>query len=312
MPSISPPLAPSRLAVVLGTWNRLDSLRRCLASIARETRTAFVVHVTDAGSTDGTVEFLRAEMAAGRLVAHLVGKKIGQAQALNAVFAQLATPYVCWLSDDNEVVGGGLDVAVRTLETEERVGLVALKVRDVEGPFVEAPYIGGVSSAGVLNVNQGMLPARVLRVLGGFSEAFVDYGIDPDLTARVLFGGWKIVYTRQVCLHHYRQWADERDPAGQAVLQAKHDRYYRLYDQLYGARGGRGPGHWWWRQRRRLWERHSGFIKSLPWLCGESSLLRMNARDWMNLLKARYIRLSDPLWTWEKPFHLVQDASDHF
>ena len=46
-------MAP-RLSVVLGTYNRLHSLKRCLDSIQAQTSTPFVIHVTDAGSTDGT------------------------------------------------------------------------------------------------------------------------------------------------------------------------------------------------------------------------------------------------------------------
>ena len=68
----------------------------------------------------------------------LVGERLGQARAYNDVFATLDTPYVVWISDDNEVVNHGLDVAVDILERLPRVGMVGVKVKDVEGPFVEA------------------------------------------------------------------------------------------------------------------------------------------------------------------------------
>src|SRR5581483_5933201 len=93
---------PPRLSVVLGTYNRLDDLKRCIDSVFAQTRTPTVVYVTDAGSTDGTVEYLQS-IASERLVPLLVGKKLGQARAYNDVFFALDTPYVVWISDDNEI-----------------------------------------------------------------------------------------------------------------------------------------------------------------------------------------------------------------
>lgn len=43
------------LSIVVGTYNQI---RICIESIARETQTPYTLHVTDAGSTDGTVEYL--------------------------------------------------------------------------------------------------------------------------------------------------------------------------------------------------------------------------------------------------------------
>ena len=40
------------LSVVLGTYNRLDQLKRCVESIFLETNIAVKVYITDAGSTD--------------------------------------------------------------------------------------------------------------------------------------------------------------------------------------------------------------------------------------------------------------------
>ena len=75
--------------------------------------------------------------------------------------------------------------------------MVGLKVRDVGGPSVAAPYIGGISPIGILNVNQGLLRTDFLRKVGSFSETFGFYGIDPGLTAMVLYSGHDVVYTKK-------------------------------------------------------------------------------------------------------------------
>src|SRR5215217_5155079 len=110
----------ARLSVVVGTYNRLSSLKRCVESVFAQTRTPAILYVTDAGSTDGTVEYLQ-QIASDRVIPILVGQRLGQARAYNDVFAIVRTPYVAWISDDNEIVNHGLDVAVEILDTLPKV-----------------------------------------------------------------------------------------------------------------------------------------------------------------------------------------------
>ena len=295
----------ARLSVVLGTFNRLESLQRCLGSVLARTTTPVIVHVTDAGSTDGTEEYLRS-LDDGRVRILLVGRKLGQARAYNDIFRIVDTPYVAWLSDDNEVVDAGLDAAVRILDRQPRVGMVALKTKDVQGPFLGSVYLGGVSEIGVLNVNQGMLRTQVLGEVGGFSETFGFYGIDPDLTAKVLYAGHDIVYTRQVALHHYRDWAMQAGTPEQAELARHHALSLELYRRKWGALA-EGAGAW--RAKRRFW----AWLKTrLRGRYDENStrpVLGGLWRDWNNVFLARHIRLFDPWLTAGRDFHLRQRAA---
>jgi GT2 family glycosyltransferase len=289
---------PPKLAIVLGTYNRLDSLKRCIESIFDQTQTPFVLHVTDAGSTDGTIPYLES-LASERLVPILVGERLGQARAYNDVFTTVQAPYVVWLSDDNEIVQQGLDAAVGILDELPRVGMVAVKMRDTEGPSVEAPYLGAVSSIGVLNVNQGMLRTPVLQAVGGFSERFRDYGIDPDLTAKVLFSGWDVAYTRVVGILHHRAWSD--GSAASAAQRARQQGYVKLYHQKWGTYAPPDPI---WRARRLAWR---AFQKAtgLP-LNSSQRILGLSSRDWCNVLTGRYISPLDPFLTRGKAYHLLQ------
>jgi GT2 family glycosyltransferase len=289
-----------RLAIVLGTYNRLDSLKRCAESVFAETRTPAILYITDAGSTDGTVEYLRS-VASERIVPILVGERLGQARAYNDVFATVQATYVVWISDDNEIVNGGLDEAVEILDRQPRVGMVAVKMRDVEGPSVDAPYLGAVSSIGILNVNQGMLRTPVLQAVGGFSERFRDYGIDPDLTAKVLFSGWDVAYTRVVGIHHHRAWADGSE-AG-AAQRARQQGYVTLYDLKWGHFAPPDPV---WKLRRFAWRAFQK-VTGLP-LNSSRRVLGLSSRDWCNVLTGRYISPLDPLLTRGQPYHLLQRA----
>jgi GT2 family glycosyltransferase len=277
-------------------------VKRAVESVLRETTTRVRIYVADAGSTDGTIKYLQS-IAGESVVPVLAGRKLGQAKAYNDIFKTIETPYVAWLSDDNEVVNNGLDLAVRILDEDPRIGMVGLKVKDVQGPFVHAPYIGGVSEVGILNVNQGLLRTQVLRDVGYFSETFGFYGIDPDLTAKVLLSGHDIVYTKRVALHHYRDWADDPSSSAYVALTDNQQRSLRLYRQKYHAIL---PRNRYWETKQRLW-------KSLwPKLCARfqpaptASFLGAIPRDWENIFYGRHISLFDSLIHWRDDYHLRQ------
>lgn len=286
------------LSVVVGTLNRRDRLRECVESIVRDASIPIKIYVTDAGSTDGTIEYLRG-IESETISVTLHQKKLGQAKAYNEIFARIRTPYVCWLSDDNVVVDHGLERAVRILDTNPLIGMVGLKVKDMQGPFSGEPYIGGISEVGILNVNQGVLRTEILQRLGGFSEEFMDYGIDPDLTARVLYSGHDIVYTKDVAILHWRDWGEAEVLRAQ---MAKQERYKALYREKYLRDEAQRYGSW-------VLFRFVGGTKRVlirfSWLLGGSRIERW-ARDWYNIILGRYISPLDSLRSVDKEYHLLQ------
>lgn len=297
-----------KLSIVLGTYNRLQLLQQTITSIQQQTITPFKIYITDAGSTDGTIEYLKS-IASETIIPIFVGEKLGQAKAYNDVFKIVDTPYVCWLSDDNVVVNGGLDIAVKILDENPNIGMVALKTRDRQGPFVDAPYIGGVSAIGILNVNQGVLRTPILKQVGGFSETFRDYGIDPDLTAKVLFSGHDIVYTKEIAIHHYRNWeSDTNSPEYQQMME-KQKKYKEIYWQKYSQYGGSDL---FWELKKILWafiRRGLGIQKYLN--SDRPIFLNLITRDWHNIMLGRYIKITEPISTINKPYHLIQHCPSY-
>jgi GT2 family glycosyltransferase len=291
-----------KLSVVLGTCNRHAQLQACIESIFDQTTTKVCVYVTDAGSTDGTIEYLES-VKSERLFPILMGTRLGQAKAYNQVFARIESPYVCWLSDDNVIANGGLDVATRILDENQRIGMVGLKVKDMTGPFVDAPYIGGVSSIGILNVNQGLLRTTILKEVGGFSEGFRDYGIDPDLTAKVIFSGYQVCYTREVAIHHYRNWSVDRSSEDYHRQMQRQEVYLELYDKKYRDFVSGGIG---WKLKKLGWNIFQRIFGSIFTANAHRSFLGLIERDWRNIFSARFISLLDPLFYRGRSYHLVQ------
>lgn len=302
-----------KLAIVLGTRNRLDTLKRCLGALLHGVHTDHEIIVVDAGSTDGTLEYLHNLNGI-----HVIcdGELTGQAQSLNRVFGTLQTEYVCWLSDDNVVQDRAVDLAVEILDQENDIGMVALKTKDVTGHAKDEPYIGGIWSSGVLNCNQGLLRTALLQKLRGFDEQFRDYGIDADLTTQVLLAGYRVVFTKMVAIHHYRNtndgaWieAEGRRARGELAKAWYKNKYKDLPAFPHGT----------WEKIRWEFRAKSLFLveglhrvaRTAGMLPQLESLLGYNLRDFKNLFRGRFIACWDFLQNRRKPYYLGQRIPDN-
>ena len=293
------------LTILIGTRNRIEILPRCLDAIVGKVRAPHEIAVIDAGSTDGTLEYLRG-MKQVRLACD--GRQLGQAQSLNRAVRTVGTKYVCWLSDDNVAQPGALDLAVSILEQNDDIGMVALKARDVTGPYADKAYLGAIWPSGVLNCNQGLLRTELLRRLGGFDEQLRDYGIDADLTTKVLLEGFKVVYTKPVAVHHYRgegeSWIDSE--GRERRLQAARDVYARRYRALIKSTCERGCRTYFrfssvlLRQIRILYRFARRADIPLERILGYSE------KDWNNALTTRFISNWDLVLSLRKPYYLIQ------
>ncbi len=311
------------LSIVIGTYNRLSLLQQCLDSLIDKVSIEHEVIVIDAGSTDGTLDYLES-LQGVRLVND--GELVGQAKSLNRVIKALQSRYVCWLSDDNVVLGGMLDLSVETLEKHPDIGMVGLKVRDLTGPYASSmSYLGRIWQSGILNCNQGMLPTKLFREIGGFDEDFIDYGIDIDLTSRVLLAGYKVVLTRRVAVHHYRNheqqlWIDykERDKRIAAAKSLYNNKFGNLIE--FEKKHQTKPGSILNRAMKKcIYKKWKwgikilyGIIRILGVPLNKKTEQNEKERDLMNVVNGKFISIFDPVNKFRKPYYLVQKIPDSF
>jgi GT2 family glycosyltransferase len=293
------------LSIVIGTRNRKEILQKCLNALIGRIKTSHKIIVIDAGSTDGTIEYLK-DIEEIHLICD--GKPIGQAQSFNRVFPSLKSKFICWLSDDNVVQPGVLDTAVEILVKNNKIGLVALKVKEVVGRRSRLPYIGGIRKTGILNCNQGVIRSDLFKKVGYFDESFKNYGIDPDLTAKVLLAGYQVVYTKTVAIHHFRVHDTEDGAISQTERAKSKKRLNEKYNAKYSYLIESWPkGKNKMRAKKLLWR----YIKKLnKRLTRKGSQIEMvtgkNIKDWKNLTKARFISLFDFFYNRNNPYYLEQ------
>jgi glycosyltransferase involved in cell wall biosynthesis len=283
------------LVVLVGTYNRLELLKKVIDSIHSQTLCSHEIIVIDGGSTDGTIEYLRTRQD---VTSVFQGKLLGASRAYNEVWRQVECKYTCWLSDDTELANGGLDLAVQLLEKKTEIGMVGLKTKDVVGPWADIAYTGALSEYGILNCNHGVLSMDLLRSVGYFNQDYKTYLIDPDLTASVLCTGKKVVMTKDICVRHHREWADENWENKVHGTMNGID-HYKIYLDKFS-----------FMQKRDLSERIRKWIgraMALPLLSTAlMKIMRCNARDWLNLTHGRFISPLDVVQNRLVPYHNVQ------
>jgi hypothetical protein len=134
------------LGIVIVNWNVRDLLAACLDSVyadlagsaARLTGTVLVV---DNGSTDGSVEMLRAQFPRTRLIqAPNPGMGGGNNLGLRALRAEGAPFAYLILNPDTVVRPGALALLVEFLRAHPRAGVAAPKLRNPDGTLQHAGF----------------------------------------------------------------------------------------------------------------------------------------------------------------------------
>lgn len=97
------------VAVVIPTRNRLERLKRAVASVQRQTLHDWQLIVVDDASTDGTSDWLRT-LNDPRISIVVLPSHSERSRARNAGLQETSSPYVLFLDDDDELLPSALDI----------------------------------------------------------------------------------------------------------------------------------------------------------------------------------------------------------
>jgi GT2 family glycosyltransferase len=250
-----------RLSIVIICWNDLKVIGDCLRSIFTLTRTAeFEVIVSDNGSTDGSLEFIRRNYPVVRIVEN--GQNLGFARGNNAGIAVARGKYVLILNPDTTVHDGALDKWLEFADEHPEAGAFGCKVLNPDGtnqgaarPFpsirrdlIAALYLralGRLSDIFMSDTYVGwdgnserqvdwqsgccvMFRGELLGRLGGFDEQFFYHFEEVDLCRRVWNTGYPVVYTPRATITHLGGQSVNRFPI-RFVVESYRNRYRYFY-----------------------------------------------------------------------------------
>lgn len=261
-----------KLSIVILCWNDLKVIGDCLKSIFATTRrTELEVIVSDNGSTDGSIEFIRREFPQVRLIENSVNLRF--AKGNNVGIQASHGEYVLILNPDTIIHDGTLDRLVDYADEHAEAGAFGCRVLYSDGSFQPCIrplpsvrsewcmalhlnvlarlsdwfhpgiYVGWTGdkerTVGWLAGCFILVRGELLKRLGGFDERFFYYYEDTDLCQRIWNAGAKILYTPHVSITHLGgQSTTKRYPPIGFALDGQITRYLYFY-KYYGGRGAR-------------------------------------------------------------------------
>jgi N-acetylglucosaminyl-diphospho-decaprenol L-rhamnosyltransferase len=258
-------MAGANLDVVVVSHGAEELLRRCLRSLeehpaAGETR----VTVVDSGSPDGAPEMVEREFPAVRLIRR---PNIGFSAANNLALRESSAEAVLLLNPDTEVYAGTLDAALARLRSEERIGMVGVKLLTENGeldhackrsfptPLSALAHFTGIGRGDGASAALGQYrathleddePGEVDAVNGAFmlvrAEAVREVGLldvgywlymeDLDWCHRFWDAGWKVFYEPAGVALHVKGGSSgsRRAPRQEIAFHRGMGRFYRRFD----------------------------------------------------------------------------------
>jgi GT2 family glycosyltransferase len=220
----------SKISVALLSWNGREHLATCLAALAEQDDpgVGWEILVLDNGSTDGTAEWLRAEilprMPRVRLIASPVN--LGFCAGNNRLVAEAAGDAVAFLNNDTRPRRGWLQALAAALAAAPPdVAAVSGKIVDWSGERLDFGR-GAMTFDGhafQLDFRRPLASARVPAAgeelpfacggnmlirrasfldAGGFDEDYFAYLEDVDLGWRLWSGGERITFVPDAVVHH--------------------------------------------------------------------------------------------------------------
>ncbi|MGH7255100.1 MAG: glycosyltransferase family 2 protein [Nitrospirales bacterium] len=237
------------LSVVIVSYNTRAILLDCVSSIYHATRdVTFEIVVIDNGSHDGSAAAIREQCPAVIVIVNPDNR--GFARAANQGLAASRGRYVLFLNSDTRVLNGSLNHMVAYLDQHPDVGALGCLQKTGEGrPYrswwpvptllehIRYAEVGGLplydggsdgtpdpdqwqrpQEVGWVNGACLMLPAPLLRKLGGLDERFFMYFEDVDLCLRVRAAGYKVFYLPDAGIIHL-VGASSRDVADSLNLE---------------------------------------------------------------------------------------------
>lgn len=257
-----------KLSIVIICWNDLKVIDDCLHSIYAGTHeTQFEVIVSDNGSTDESVQFIRQEYPRVRVVEN--GANLGFAKGNNAGIRNTTGQYVLILNPDTIIHDGALDTLVAFADKHPEAGAFGCRVLNPDGscqgsarpfPTIRRDWIAALylrplaylsdyfisdtytgwrgDTERVIDWQSGccvMFRGDLLKSLGGFDEQFFYHFEEVDLCRRVWSSGYSIMYTPEAQIIHLGGQSVNRFPIRFEL--EKYRSRYRYFYKHFGPRG---------------------------------------------------------------------------
>ena len=214
---------PLDISVVVLNYNGKQFIDDCLRSLAQQTYAAdrFEVVFVDNGSSDGSVEHVRANWPNARVLE--LPKNLGFAGGINAGVRFSKGVYVALLNNDARAHPDWLTEGIAGFSKSQDVAVVGSKILTLDGKTID--YAGGALSfyghgfkVGVNEPDEGQydrpgetlfasgcamfMPRDLFLDVGGFDDDYFAFFEDVDLGWRLWLMGYRVIYEPSSIAYH--------------------------------------------------------------------------------------------------------------
>ena len=210
-----------KTTAIIVNWNDKDVIGQCIQSILNQNRPNIEIVVSDNGSNDGSVNFIRDRFPSVKIITN--GENLGFGSAVNRGLSSAKGDYLIFLNSDLVLDPKCIGALATFLDSDSSAGGVIPKIlhhdqRDIINSLGIIINYTGIAYPNLLGQKDPrsvesfesacggifMLRREVYAAVGGFDEDLFLYHEDHDLSWRIRLNGWKLqVIPKAIMYHHY-------------------------------------------------------------------------------------------------------------
>jgi N-acetylglucosaminyl-diphospho-decaprenol L-rhamnosyltransferase len=261
--------SPPDLSILIVNWNSRDFLRKCLASLYKETHgLAFEVIVVDNASLDGAAELVAAEFPKVRFIQSETN--LGFARANNLAFEFSAGKAILLLNPDTEIIGDAIPRMLAALNSTADAGVVGCKLLNtdlsIQTPCIKRfpTILGEILSIEWLRLRWPrcrlwsieplfsnspkpvcvdavsgacqLIPRDVYQAVGGLNAKYFMYAEDIEISATALRQGRKTYYVGSASIiHHGGQSSIGKDRGNRWISIMQKEAMWQFFRSTHGS-----------------------------------------------------------------------------
>lgn len=200
---------PPCVSVIVVNWDRKDDLKECLESVLNQTFKDIELIVVDNHSTDGSIEMLRDEYPAVKLVV-LPDSSYGPCEAFNIGFANAVGEFCVVMDNDALLEDNWVLCALREFKTDSQLGCLSGRVLNYYTRHDWGFWNYGLSDAwhersfftSTFCGCAAIIKKEALDKVGGYPTEYFLYWNELALGAAIINAGYKIKYVPSLVAFH--------------------------------------------------------------------------------------------------------------
>lgn len=209
------------ISVVILNFNGRKYMGPCLDSLSTQTYRDFEVIVVDNGSSDGSMDYMKANYPWVKMVRN--ERNLGFAAGTNVGIKHAQGDYILTLNNDTRADKNFIEHIVKPMAADNKVGMCAPKMLFPDGRINSVGIClsrsGAAWDRGMFEQDMGQYDSKeevfgpcggaalyrreMLAEIGLFDEDFFLYMEDVDLAFRARLAGWKCVYAPNARVYHF-------------------------------------------------------------------------------------------------------------